>query len=63
MKIVAVKPWADVYVDGNLQFRTPSTEVIYLPLGKHAIELRHPELDGFYKEIVFKEGDPVYEVR
>jgi serine/threonine protein kinase len=63
VKILSVKPWADVYIDGVFQFKTPSSQVIYLPLGKHAVELRHPELDGFYKEVSFKEGDPVYEVR
>ncbi|MBK6910621.1 MAG: serine/threonine protein kinase [bacterium] len=63
VKIASVKPWADVFVDGELRFRTPSTQVIFLPLGRHIIELRHPSFPIFTKELTFQAGDPIYEVR
>lgn len=63
IKIASVRPWADVYVDGVLKFRTPSAQVIYLPVGKHTLELRHPDLPTYSKELVFQARDPLYEVR
>jgi len=63
LKISSVRPWADVYVDGEMKFRTPSTQVLFLPLGKHTLELKHPEFPTYTKELIFQAGDPVYEVR
>jgi len=63
LKISSVKPWADVYVDGDLKFRTPSSQVIYLPLGRHTVELRNPSFPIYTKELVFQAGDPLQEVR
>lgn len=63
LRIASVRPWADVYVDGELKFRTPSTQIVFLPLGKHVLELRHPEFPTYTKELIFESGDPVYEVR
>lgn len=63
VKILSVRPWADVYIDGQLKFRTPSTQVVFLPLGKHTLELRHPDLPIYHKELLFSAKDPIYEVR
>jgi len=63
LKISSVRPWADVYVDGEMKFRTPSTQMLFLPLGKHTLELKHPEYPTYTKELIFQAGDPVYEVR
>jgi serine/threonine protein kinase len=63
LKVASVRPWADVYVDGQLRFRTPSTQVVYLPLGRHSLELRHPNFPTYQKDVIFENGDPVYEVR
>ncbi|MBL0059943.1 MAG: serine/threonine protein kinase [bacterium] len=63
LKISSVRPWADVYVDGEMKFRTPSTQVLFLPLGKHKLELRHPEFPTYTKDLIFQAGDPIYEVR
>ncbi|MBK6767381.1 MAG: protein kinase [bacterium] len=63
LKIASVRPWADVYVDGVLKFRTPSTQVIYLPVGRHTLELRHPELPTYTKDLDFQPRDPIFEVR
>lgn len=63
LKIASVRPWADVWVDGEMKFRTPSTQVIFLSLGKHKLELKHPEFPTYTKELTFEAGDPIYEVR
>jgi hypothetical protein len=63
IRIASVRPWADVYIDGQLKFRTPSSQTLFLSLGKHTLELRHPDLPHYYKELVFDAKDPIYEVR
>lgn len=63
VRVTSVKPWADVYVDGEMKFRTPSSQVLFLTLGNHKLELRHPDLPTYTKELNFKAGDPIYEVR
>lgn len=63
LKVASVRPWADVFVDGQMKFRTPSTQVVFLPLGRHTLELRHPNFPTYHQEIIFENGDPVYEVR
>ncbi|MCB1059184.1 MAG: serine/threonine protein kinase [Calditrichaeota bacterium] len=62
LRVASVRPWADVFVDGQMKFRTPSTQVVYLPLGSHTLELRHPNYPTYHKELIFENGDPVYEV-
>lgn len=63
LRIATVYPWADVYVDGEMKFRTPSAQIIFLSLGKHKLELRHPDLPTYSTELDFEAGDPIYEVR
>ncbi|MCB9357994.1 MAG: serine/threonine protein kinase [Calditrichaeota bacterium] len=63
LRIVSVRPWADVYVDGEMKFRTPSAKVLYLPLGRHSIELRHPSFPTYHKEVVFEPHADIFEVR
>ncbi|MCL4306545.1 protein kinase [bacterium] len=63
VRVVSVQPWADVYVDGQFIFKTPSSRVLFLPLGKHSLELRHPTLPTYQTDIVFEPRDPVFEVR
>lgn len=63
VRVRSVRPWADVYVDGELKFRTPSSQVLFLPLGPHVLELRHPDLPTYRQDLVFAVGDPIIEVR
>jgi serine/threonine protein kinase len=63
IRAASVRPWADVYVDGIKEFRTPSSRVIFLPLGTHTISLQHPDFKTYTEEVVFKQGDPIHEIR
>lgn len=63
IQIASVKPWADIYVDGKFEVRTPSSRLIFRPLGTHTLTLKHPEYPVYTKEISFRQSDPVYEVR
>jgi serine/threonine-protein kinase len=63
IRIASVKPWAEVYVDGKFEFSTPSSRVIFRPLGKHIITLKHPEYPPYSDTLTFREGDPVREIR
>jgi serine/threonine protein kinase len=63
IRAASVRPWADVYVDGTKEFRTPSSRTIFLPLGTHTITLQHPDFKPYSEEVVFRQGDPVYEIR
>ena len=63
IRVASVKPWADVYVDGKLEFRTPSSRIIFRPLGSHTITLKHPEYPVYTTEVSFRQSDPIYEVR
>ncbi len=63
IRVASVKPWADVYVDGKLELRTPSSRTIFRPLGNHTITLKHPDYPIYTTEVSFKPNDPIYEVR
>jgi hypothetical protein len=63
IRAASVRPWADVYVDGTKELRTPSSRIIFLPLGTHTISLQNPDFKTYSEEVVFKQGDPVYEIR
>jgi serine/threonine protein kinase len=63
IRVASVKPWADVYVDGKLELRTPSSRTIFRPLGTHTITLKHPDYPIYTTEVSFKPSDPIFEVR
>ena len=42
LKVRAVNPWAEIYVDGELVGQTPLANPIILAFGEHIIELRNP---------------------
>lgn len=63
IRAVSVRPWADVYVDGTKELRTPSNRLIFKPLGKHTITLEHPDFRKYTTEVLFEQGDPIYEIR
>ncbi|RPH95441.1 serine/threonine protein kinase [candidate division KSB1 bacterium] len=63
LKIASVRPWADVYINGKLELRTPHSKTIYKPLGTYDILLRNPAYPDCTLTISFREGDPVKEIR
>jgi hypothetical protein len=50
---VVVQPWADVFVDGRLVGQTPLQKV-RIPVGRHSVTLRHPQLGEKTAEIDIK---------
>jgi hypothetical protein len=40
--LLAVKPWAEVWVDGVRRGVSPPMKQLTLPVGRHTIELRNP---------------------
>jgi eukaryotic-like serine/threonine-protein kinase len=63
IRAASVKPWADVYINGEFVFRTPSSKIIYKPLGTYQISLRNPDYPEFIETVTFREGDPIHEIR
>ena len=63
VKIVTVYPWAEVIIDSKLYGQTPMTKPIFLPFGKHNIELKNPQHQKWVREINISQGDPPYEVQ
>lgn len=54
---VVAKPWAHVFVDGNLMFTTPAAEAVPLTLGTHTLSCRNPTLGNIEQEIVVETSE------
>ena len=54
---VDVQPWADVFVDGTLQGRTPLSTPLTLDAGTYRIGLRHPQFPDYEAEVVIGAGE------
>ena len=63
IRIASVKPWADVYVNGKLELRTPSSKLIFRPLGTYQVTLKNPDFPDYTETLVFREADPIHEIR
>jgi serine/threonine protein kinase len=63
IRAASVKPWADVYVDGKLEMRTPSTKTVFRPLGSVTITLKCPGFRDSTYTVTFRQGDPAHEIR
>jgi tRNA A-37 threonylcarbamoyl transferase component Bud32 len=63
IRIAAVKPWADIYVDDVLVTGTPAAQTIFRPLGKHRVTLKHPDYPPHTFDLQFEQGDQVQEIR
>ena len=63
IRVASVKPWADVYINGKLELRTPSSKTIFRPLGRYVVTLRNPDFPEHSDTLTFREGDPVHEIR
>ena len=53
---IAVRPWAEIYVDGRLRGISPPRTSLTLPVGSHVIELRNPGAPSLRAEIEIREG-------
>jgi len=63
IRIASVRPWADVYVNGKFELRTPSSKLIIRPLGTYTITLRNPEYPEYTDTLTFREGEPIHDIR
>ncbi len=62
IKVLSVKPWAEIFVDGVSYGETPLNRRIILPLGQHEIELRNPDFRTWRQVFNFSQGDPPVEI-
>lgn len=58
-----VKPGGDLYIDDSFEFKLPSNKIVYKPLGKHVLRIKHPNYQDYTKEVIFQQGDSIYEFR
>jgi hypothetical protein len=63
IRIASVKPWADVFINGEFVLRTPSSKTIFRPPGTYQIALRNPDFPEYSETVTLREGDPVREIR
>ncbi|MRR10297.1 PEGA domain-containing protein, partial [bacterium] len=54
---VAVKPWAEVYIDGRFIDRTPLPAPLVLTAGEHQLLLRHPNRKEVARSVTIDPGD------
>ena len=54
--VLVVKPWADVFVDGESKGQTPLAAFVLAP-GSHVVELRHKDFRPFFRTIELKAGE------
>jgi len=57
--IVAVQPWAEVWVDGRKRGISPPLLTLQLPPGSHSIELRNPDLPTHSQQLQISVGQSV----
>ncbi len=50
IRILSVKPWAEIIIDGDSYGLTPRARPVFLPFGEHIIELRNPNYQTWRKE-------------
>ena len=53
---IAVRPWAEVEVDGRLLGTTP-LDRMSLPAGQHVVLLRHPSFEPFTRAVTIRPGE------
>lgn len=60
LKVQSVKPWADVYIDGQKVDTTPTTEPIKVETGRHHIKLANSEIGESWEEYHDFRKDEIY---
>jgi serine/threonine protein kinase/pimeloyl-ACP methyl ester carboxylesterase len=63
IRIASVKPWADVFINGEFVLRTPSSKTIFRPPGTYQVTLRNPDFPEHVETVTLREGDPIHEIR
>ncbi len=56
---VLARPWAEIYVDGELVDVTPVGRAIEVTPGRHVVELKHPNADPITREVEVIAGQTV----
>ncbi len=54
---ILVRPWADIYIDGEYIDRTPLSKPVIVPLGTHHLQLINPYYQTWNDTLVFEKGD------
>ena len=62
VKILSVKPWAEVFIDDISYGMTPRARPIFLAFGKHVIELRNPGYKTWREEFTLSANEPAREI-
>ena len=62
LRVLAVNPWAEIFVDGESQGQTPLAKPIILSFGEHVIELRNPDFPTWRKMVNFTSTDRTLEL-
>ncbi|WP_440468527.1 hypothetical protein ACKI1H_12740 [Pseudomonas sp. YH-1] len=57
--IVAVQPWAEIWVDGRKHGISPPLLKLQLPPGLHTVELRNPDLPSYGQKVQISTGQSV----
>lgn len=57
--VVAVQPWAEVWIDGSKRGISPPLFKLQLPPGTYAVELRNPALPGYSQKLQIVPGQTV----
>lgn len=52
-----VRPWADIYVDGEYVDRTPLSKPLIVALGTHHLQLINPFFKTWNDTLIFEKGD------
>lgn len=57
--IVAVQPWAEVWIDGRKRGISPPLFKLQLPPGLYTVELRNPDLPSYGQKVQITTGQSV----
>ncbi len=57
---LAVRPWADVYLNDEHIEQTPLLKPLQLAAGEHQLELRHPQFPAYNRKITIEAGDTLH---
>jgi hypothetical protein len=52
-----VRPWADIYIDGEYIDRTPLSKPLIVTLGSHHLQLVNPYFQTWNDTLIFDKGD------
>ena len=62
IRMLSVKPWAEIFIDNVSYGETPRAKPIILPTGRHEIELRNPQYKTWFKTVEVRRGDPPVDI-